>query len=276
MNQKTLKRSFSFAGVGVHTGERAHVIVNRGAENSGYVFIRSDKKSAPRITASYKNICETRGATMIAHQGFSVQTVEHVLAALWAGGIDNAEIIIHGPEVPILDGSAKFFAERIAHCGHEVQNALRIERVVNETIIVRHNKSLAVISPSSSTQFICHGFIGNKLQSAHFMWNNARFLSRIAPARTFVEIGHIAPMRELGLLKGADEHCGILLSNGIAQNTEFTMHNECIHHKLLDAIGDFSLLGINLLAKIELYQTSHSFHRYVLDKLSQILSRALP
>lgn len=268
MKQRTIKRPIFCTGIGVHTGMRARVVVSASDENSGLVFFRNIDGKLHEIKACVNNISETRGATVLRSKMATVQTVEHLLAALVGCGIDNARIDIDGPELPIFDGSAQFFVQEIRKAGIKQQQTRRQFISVNKIMTFRLGKAIAVLTPSDTTFFSCWLTVGNKSQFASFSLPHDRFSSEIAPARTFVEKNAVVQMKKIGLLRGADLANGILLNNGIPENTSFRLRNECARHKLLDAIGDFSLLGKHLLAKIELFNTSHTFHHFILKHIS--------
>jgi UDP-3-O-acyl N-acetylglucosamine deacetylase len=258
--QTTIKKSISFVGKGVHTGSSCQVTVNPAPNNTGFCFIRLDLPKKPVVFATAKNIFSTQGATAIGDKNVQVKTTEHLLAALWGSGINNAFIEMNAAEIPIFDGSALIFARGIQKTG--IQKLTEPQAIFKITKPLRFcwQNSLALFTPHPRLSITSHSCIGSRIQHAHINFTPERFMRDIAPARTFIEKSALIPMQEIGLLQGANLGCGILLKHGVPVNTNFRMPNECARHKILDFIGDFALLGMQLQGKIELFNNNHSFH----------------
>lgn len=192
------------------------------------------------------------------HNGVSVQTVEHLLAALTGLGFHNAHIEVTGPEIPIFDGSALPWLKILRSAGFQSGLVSPRAFVLKSPIIFQHQNSLAYLLPANEMSIACHVLT---------QFACATRIEEVAAARTYVQKQALESMRQKGLLKGARLDSGILLEGSKPLNTEFRMRNECAKHKILDAMGDFALLGGAILARIELWNNSHDFHRRLLDKL---------
>lgn len=258
-SQKTLKRPVFLEGIGVHTGEFCQVTVEPAPPDTGIRF----QSGVVLIDAAVGNICGTQGATTLSNQGSSIQTVEHLLAALIGLNYDNALIRVKGPEIPILDGSALPWVRLLQTAGVRNYECPRNYWALNKSVNFQDGDSLAFLEPAKKTTWR----VSLMSEMAYWAGGIQNFITEIAPARTFVQMAALNPMREKGLLKGAHEGCGVLLEGENPVNTSWRLPAERARHKLLDAIGDFALLGAPLLADIHIVNGSHSFHRKLLETL---------
>jgi UDP-3-O-[3-hydroxymyristoyl] N-acetylglucosamine deacetylase len=192
-----------------------------------------------------------------------VRTVEHLLAALVSLGIDNADIEVTGPEMPLLDGSAQPWATAIAAAGQQQQGAERAEIVVTEPLWVRDQDAFVVAMPAAATR-LTYGIdfevapIGNQWHS----WapDTGTFVTEIAPARTFGLAHQIEYLRSQGLIKGGSLENALVCDRDAWVNPPLRFENEPVRHKLLDLLGDLSLLGTLPRAHIMAYKASHNLH----------------
>ena len=270
-HQQTLSDSFEKTGIGLHSGQTVNVRVKPAPENTGRVFIRTDCPQSSPIAATIQSVHTTLLSTELGNGDVSVRTVEHLLAALMAAGIDNAAIEIDGPEVPLLDGSAKEWGEAIAQTGLQAQAAVRSTPMISAPLWCYQGDAFVAALPANELRF-SYGIdfpvsaIGNQWHS----WSPQQesFLDTIAPARTFTLAHQIDHLRQQGLIKGGS------LGNAIvcdAQkgwiNPPLRFLNEPGRHKLLDLVGDLSLLGVLPSAHFLAYKASHALHTEFARKL---------
>ena len=273
--QHTLKEPIEFEGIGLHTGESSKLIVEPAEANSGYVFVRTDLEGHPEIPALACNVVETRRGTTLGQGDATVHTTEHVLAALYASGIDNAVLKIDGPEVPILDGSAMPFVQEIDQVGSLNQDApRRFFKVRNNISNKDENGSEMLLVPLDRDGFkvtVMVDYNSPILGTQHARLEDlSKFGQDIAACRTFVFLKEVASLAEQGLIKGGDVDNAVVLAereyspeelNGIAKAvgrkelnepartpgvlnpSDLRFNNEPARHKLLDIIGDLALTG---------------------------------
>ncbi|MEM9214602.1 MAG: UDP-3-O-acyl-N-acetylglucosamine deacetylase [Cyanobacteria bacterium P01_F01_bin.150] len=263
--QQTLSGNFTQKGVGLHSGESVQVWVRPAPVNTGRVFVRTDCPEAGSIPATVQFVQKTLLSTKLGKDNVSVRTVEHLLAALAAAGVDNAVIEINGPEVPLLDGSAQEWSEAIAHVGLHPQESSRtsISSVVKPLWCYEGDAFVAAL-PAPELRFSCGidfpiPAIGNQWHS----WSptNESFEETIAPARTFTLAHLIEPLRQQGLIKGGSlENALVCDAQKGWVNPPLRFDNEPARHKLLDLVGDLSLIGAFPCAHILAYKASHALH----------------
>ncbi|MEL6675168.1 MAG: UDP-3-O-acyl-N-acetylglucosamine deacetylase, partial [Bacteroidota bacterium] len=204
--QYTLQAAVSFSGRGLHTGEHAQLEIFPAADNHGFQFQRTDLKDKPVIPAHLDGVTGTARGTSLSYQGVEIHTVEHILAALVSLGIDNALIGVSGPEIPILDGSAREFVQQLQAVGRQAQQAEKTFAQVQEGLEFHDPQKDATyrISPADSFSIDTHIDFGNKSlgrQSAHLA-SLQSFPEEIAPARTFCFFHEIEHLRAANLIKG--------------------------------------------------------------------------
>lgn len=270
-NQHTLAASFTKAGVGLHSGQWVQVKVRPAPEQAGRVFVRTDCPHSAAIPATVQAVQTTLLSTELGNGDVSVCTVEHLLAALGAAGVDNAVIEIDGPEVPLLDGSAKEWAEAIAQVGLHPQSTIRSCIPISEPLWCYHGDAFVAALPASELR-LSYGIdfpvpaIGNQWHS----WSpsQASFVDTIAPARTFALAHQIDQLRQQGLIKGGSLENAIVCDAKTGWlNPPLRFPNEPARHKLLDLVGDLSLLAVLPCAHILAYKASHALHTEFARKL---------
>ena len=270
--QKTLNGSFSLFGKGLHTGLSLTVTFNPAPENYGYKIQRIDLPGEPIIDAVAENVTETTRGTVLTKGEARVSTVEHAMAALFALGIDNCLMQVNGPEFPILDGSAKLYVENIERIGLKEQNAEKDVFVIKSKIEIKDENtgSSIIILPDEnfSLNVLVHydsDILFNQYATLEDMEN---FKDEIASSRTFVFVRELEPLLNLGLIKGGDLDNAIVIYEremaqdkydkladvlgiprmdakklGYLNHKPLVWNNEPARHKLLDVIGDMSLIG---------------------------------
>ena len=262
-SQQTIAKPVTQSGIGLHSGVEVQVHITPAPPNTGRVFRRSDLPEQPEIPARVKAVGQTMLSTELGRGTATVRTVEHLLAALVGLGIDNAYIEVAGPEMPLLDGSAQLWVEAIATAGIQSQAAERSEIVVTEPIWVRDQDAFVVAMPAADTR-LTYGIdfevepIGNQWYS--WSLNASTFATEIAPARTFGLAHQIEYLRSQGLIKGGSLDNALVCDRDRWVNPPLRFENEPVRHKLLDLLGDVSLLGTLPQAHIMAYKASHHLH----------------
>jgi len=281
--QHTLQEAFTRSGIGLHTGLPVQVRVMPAQPGRGRYFVRVDLPDAPEISASPEVVSQTALSTELAQGEASVRTVEHLLAALAGMGVDNARIELDGPEIPLLDGSAREWVEAIAQAGTAVQPEPRPIHCVQEPVWVREGDAFVAALPASEIRFTygidfdlpaignqwhswspTHAEINASKESSHSV---ASFAEEIAPARTFGLLHQIDYLREKGLIKGGSLENALVCGQDGWVNPPLRFANEPARHKLLDLVGDLSLLGVFPMAHFLAYKASHSLHTQLMRSL---------
>ncbi|MEN9242324.1 MAG: UDP-3-O-acyl-N-acetylglucosamine deacetylase, partial [Thermostichus sp. DG02_3_bins_51] len=241
--------------------------------DSGRVFVRLDQAGSPPIPARLGSLAPAHLSTLLQHpegvQGSQVQTVEHLLAALYTLGIDNCRIEVEGPELPILDGSALPFVEAIAQAGILAQDQPVLLGVIQEPVTVWAGESFVSAIPHPVARFtygidFANSPIGQQWLS--WMASAADFVETLAPARTFTRQQDVEPARQQGLIQG-----GSLENAIVCTETEWLgplrYPDEPVRHKLIDLLGDLSLLGCRLQGHIIAYKAGHTLHHRLSQQL---------
>lgn len=276
--QQTLADAVERQGVSLHTGEMTRVRLVPATRDQGRCFVRTDLPGQPVIPAHPGAVHQTQLSTELAQGEATVRTVEHLLAALTGMGIDNVRIEVEGPEMPLLDGSARDWVEAILAAGMVVQDAPRYALQLPAPVWIMEGDAFVAALPTLEPRFT-YGIdfpvpaIGNQWQS--WSWHTERgapFAAEIAPARTFTLAHHIEFLRSQGLIKGGSLDNALVCGEEGWLNPPLRFANEPARHKLLDLIGDISLLEAMPLAHILAYKASHRLH----VQLAQTLQSALP
>lgn len=247
--QNTLKKPFSFSGISLHLGRWVNVKVRPAFENYGVQFLRTDiKNKNPRIRAVYNAVSDTNFSTKIRNNdGTYVQTIEHLMAALAGTGIHNALIEIDGPELPILDGSSREFVKLILSSGKRALKAPVNGFKVTKEIIVRDGVAWAKFLPADSLSIdfsIDYSDTVIGCQNLRLSMKNGSFVRELCDSRTFCRESEISSLKSRGLAKGGNLENAIVLEPTKIQNVDgLRRTDECVRHKMLDAMGDLSLAG---------------------------------
>ena len=258
----TLASEVSRKGIGLFSGEEAEIRFLPAPEGHGIVFQRTDLIDQPLLQSQLKNVQGTPRCTILGSQGVSVQTVEHVLAALAACGIDNLLIQVSGPEVPIFDGSSRVFVEMIEEAGLSALNDSVPVYGISKPIYwsVGDVHIVAIPSDEYRISYTLH-YPHSKLLKAQFFSvqvNADTFKKDVAPCRTFSLYEEIIPFIEKGLLKGGSLENAVIIKNDEVMNPEgLRFPDEMVRHKIVDMIGDLSLIGCPFLAHIIAIRSGH-------------------
>jgi UDP-3-O-[3-hydroxymyristoyl] N-acetylglucosamine deacetylase len=272
--QQTLASRFERSGVGLHSGLSTQVKVLPADAGEGRYFVRTDLSGQPIIPARIEAVRHTLLSTELATDAASVRTVEHLLAALAGMGIDNARIEIDGTEVPLLDGSAQEWVKAIGAVGLLAQAAERPQYQLTEPIWVRHEDAFVAALPAPELRF-SYGidFESAAIGNQWFSWSPAQdsFAEAIAPARTFGLAHQIEQLQQQGLIKGGSLENALVCDQTGWINPPLRFSNEPVRHKLLDLVGDLSLLGTLPPMHVLAYKASHHLHTQLTQHLAQVL-----
>lgn len=310
IKQKTILNEVTLSGVGLHTGVEVSMNLKPARENAGIFFKRIDLEGQPIVEADVKNVVDTSRGTVIEKDGARVGTIEHTLAAITALGIDNIQIDIDGPEAPILDGSSKLIVEGIGLDNFKEQDAEREFFEVREKIVFKDAESGAELVALPDDDFSLDVMISFKspvLDNQFARLDSLKnFEKEIAPCRTFVFLHELEFLLNNNLVKGGDidnaivimdrdvtqeeldriadlfhhEHIKLNGSKGILNNLELHFSNEPARHKLLDVIGDLTLLGRPIKGKIIANRPGHSantqFAKLLQKEMNKQFSKTAP
>jgi UDP-3-O-[3-hydroxymyristoyl] N-acetylglucosamine deacetylase len=269
--QRTLAKEVKITGIGIHSGKKVTLKLCPASANTGIIFKRTDIPNAKSIQALAANVGPTRNNTTLGDGEDAIHTVEHLLSAFYGFGIDNAYIEIDGPEVPIMDGSSASFVFILKETGIENLNQTKKFMVIVEPVKVEHNDTWAMIEPSQnliidSTIVFAHPAINKQQQVFEFSCEN--FINEISRARTFGMLKDLDMYRRMGLGKGASLNNTIAVDDYTVVNPEgLRFANEFVRHKILDTIGDVSLLGHSLAGKITTFKSGHYLHNVLCRKV---------
>ncbi len=270
MRQLTLKKKVEGLGIGLHKGEPIHFSLSPLDTNAGIIFYRSDTNTY--IEATPSNVIDTQMATVIGQEGESISTIEHLLSAIYAYGIDNVLIKIDSPEAPVLDGSSASFCMMFNESGLMEQEASKKMMILKKEVEVREGDKYVKISPSANSAFTFsidfnHPSIG--FQKFHLDFNKENYLEQISRARTFGFLKDFQMLRNRNLALGASLDNAVVLDEKKVINSDgLRFSNEFVRHKILDAIGDLTLLEMPYLGHYEAHAGSHDLnHKLTLEIL---------
>jgi UDP-3-O-[3-hydroxymyristoyl] N-acetylglucosamine deacetylase len=272
--QQTIATPLSISGIGLHSGEQVSVTISPAPINAGCYFLCNGVK-IPAVIAGVKS---SQLSTELRSGEAGVRTVEHLLSALMGMGVSNAMIELDRPELPILDGSALPWVEAIAKVGIQLQMDGDRFLPLTQTLTVSKGDSFVTAIPADTLRFT-YGidFPSRAIGEQWFSWSPnmdkfaAEFAQEIAPARTFTLAVYIDQMRAAGLIKGGSLDNAIVCDGDRWLNPPLRFENEPCRHKLLDLIGDLSLLGFLPRAHILAYKASHNLH----TELAALIAQAI-
>ncbi|WP_035645037.1 MULTISPECIES: bifunctional UDP-3-O-[3-hydroxymyristoyl] N-acetylglucosamine deacetylase/3-hydroxyacyl-ACP dehydratase [unclassified Flavobacterium] len=300
VKQKTIKNEISLTGVGLHTGKEVTMTFKPAPINNGFTFVRVDLQGQPIIEADANYVVNTQRGTNLEKLGVKIQTPEHVLAAVVGCDLDNIIIELDASELPIMDGSSKYFVEAIEKAGIEEQDAQRNVYVVKEVISFTDEAtgSEILVMPSDDYQVTTMVDFGTKVLGTQnaTLKSIADFKTEIASSRTFSFLHELESLLEHGLIKGGDLNNAIVYvdkeisestmenlkkafgkdeisvkPNGVLDNLTLHYPNEAARHKLLDVIGDLSLIGVRIQGKIIANKPGHFVNTQFAKKLAKII-----
>ena len=300
IRQKTIENKISLKGVGLHTGKEVTITFCPAPVNNGFSFKRVDLEGSPVIAADANYVTNTQRGTCLERNGVTIQTSEHVLAALVGLDVDNAILELNAAEPPIMDGSSKFFVEAIEKAGIVEQDDFREEYVVTDVVSYTDEESGSeiIVMPSKEYQVTTMVDFGTKVLGTQNATLNrmSDFKEDISDSRTFSFLHELEMLLEHGLIKGGDLNNAIVYvdkelspetmeklkvafnkesiaikPNGILDNLTLHHPNEAARHKLLDVIGDLALVGTRIRGKVIANKPGHYINTQFAKKLSKII-----
>ena len=271
INQKTLVSPVKFSGIGLHSGQKSEITINPAKENEGIIFKRIDLKENNIIEANFKNVSSAKLCTTLENKhGAKVSTVEHLLAALYITGIDNAFVEINCEEVPIMDGSSKDFLTVLSETNLINQTKKRkYLKISNKIELVDGEKKIS-IEPHNSLEVDFqlkyeNKIIGKQKNIIDFQKDD---LKDVSSSRTFCLFEDIEKIKKNGLAKGGSlENAVVVDKDKILNNGGLRNDKEFVNHKILDLSGDFMLSGHRILGKVICYQGGHELTNLFLRKI---------
>jgi UDP-3-O-[3-hydroxymyristoyl] N-acetylglucosamine deacetylase/3-hydroxyacyl-[acyl-carrier-protein] dehydratase len=275
--QRTLQQSVELEGVGLFTGQRAHVRLRQAAPETGIVFNRLDLPGKPRIEVGPDSVHEGfRNVVLKSDQG-EVQTVEHVLSALYGMGLDNVEIDLTGPELPVGDGSSRVYVDLLQKAGAVDQSEPKKEFVIKEPVSVVDGAASLIALPSDEGLSIsCTIDYSNQIiGKQHYSLNltDRSYVEEIAPARTFCLRSEAEEILRKGLGTGATPQNTIVVDESNIVETQLRYRDEFVRHKILDLIGDLATLGTTLRGHVVAIKTGHRENIKLIRKLAEAETR---
>ena len=274
LNQKTITQSVNINGIGLHTGEEVKLVINPAEPNHGIIFKRTDIKENNYVIPNIFNVSNTNLCTTISNQfGVKVSTIEHLMAALYGLGIDNALIEINSQEVPILDGSAKIFVEKIKSVGIKItESPIKIIKIEKKVLFSEGPKFIS-IEPSKVSLDIdfeikySNSLIGNQRNSIKVYESD---LTDIYNSRTFCLYEDVEKLKQMNLGKGGSLENAIVVKDDKILNEEGLRNKkEFVNHKILDCIGDLYLSGYKIIGKVICSQGGHKLTNHLLRNVFQ-------
>ncbi|UFS68692.1 UDP-3-O-acyl-N-acetylglucosamine deacetylase [Geomonas sp. RF6] len=272
--QQTLKNKVTVSGIGLHTGKTITLTLRPAQPGTGIVFHRVDMSPAVSIEACAKNVVNTRLSTTIGKDGASVSTIEHLMAALYGCGIDNAHVDINGPEVPIMDGSAAPLVETIRNGGVEVSSKARRFLVIKKPVSVTIGDKRATVIPSRQYKISFdmqfeHPVVKSQFRTLTFTAES--FSDEIAGARTFGFLSEVEMLKAHGLaLGGSLDNAVVIGDDGVLNPEGLRYSDEFVRHKILDSVGDLYLCGHRLIGHVKALKSGHELnHKLVTELLSR-------
>ncbi|HWS70750.1 MAG TPA: UDP-3-O-acyl-N-acetylglucosamine deacetylase [Thermoanaerobaculia bacterium] len=275
VQRKTINATVSITGIGLHSGIYTKVELHPAGPGSGITFVRADLDGL-RIPALQASTTALDHATTVGKDDVSVGTVEHLLSSIMACGITDVDILIDGPEVPIVDGSALPFMHLIDAAGvRELDAEVPVLRITQPIELVEGDKSIRMV-PANRLILkykidFNHPSIGK--QSLHFDFHHDNFLKKIAPARTFGFMRDVEKLRAAGLARGGSvENCIVLDDQGVV-NGSLRFKDEFVRHKILDLLGDLALVGRPIVGEITAHRAGHAMHSRFVAKVLAVAAQ---
>ena len=302
MKQKTIQNEVSIEGVGLHYGQKTKLTIKPADANVGYVFKRIDLENQPTILAVAENVSDTKRSTTISQNGASVSTIEHLLATTYAFGIDNVIFEVNGPEIPILDGSARYFVELLKKAGTKEQDADLLIYDIKEKISYTDIEKDIEICVFPDKTYNINVLIDYNLKTASNQYATLNkiedFEQEISTARTFVFLSELEHLLNANLIKGGDLDNAIVIvdkektqeeynhlaklfgkqsvevqSSGVLNTIKLQFQNEPARHKLLDIIGDLALTGYRFNANITARRPGHLANVEIVKKIRAYIKK---
>jgi len=272
MKQTTIAKPVDLVGIGLHKGVPVSLRLEPLSAGRGIEFYRSDVNV--NIPLKPENVVDTQMATVIGKDGYFISTIEHMLSAVYAYGIDNLRVIVDADEIPVMDGSSASFCMLLDEAGLVELDAPKKILKIKKEVIVKEGDKYVKLSPSDDLNYdftikFNHPVIAK--QSFTLNFSKAEYKDKISKARTFGFLHEVQYLRSKGLALGGSLENAVVLDDKKVLNTEgLRFPDEFVRHKILDAIGDMSLLGLNFIGSYEAFAGSHDLnHKLTLALLKE-------
>jgi UDP-3-O-[3-hydroxymyristoyl] N-acetylglucosamine deacetylase len=268
--QRTVAEEVSCTGIGLHSGKKVKLTVKPAPPDSGIRFERVDISAHCSVKASFDNVIKTTMATTIGLNGYSVSTIEHLMAAFFGMGIDNALVEIDGEEVPIMDGSSAPFVFLLKNAGVTIQNSHKRFLLVKNSVKVKDGNRSVCLYPSNELKITYkidfdHPLIRDQAYEVSF--SQSTFIQQISRARTFGFLRDVQTLWNNGLAKGGSLDNAIVMDEfGVLNEDGLRHRNEFVRHKILDFIGDLAILGHVVIGHFVAERSGHSLNQELLKK----------
>jgi len=269
--QTTIGKSVELVGIGLHKGNPVRLRLEPLDAGSGIVFFRSDVNVTIPLTPDY--VIDTKMATVIGNEGHFISTIEHLLSAVYAYGIDNLRVIVDADEIPVMDGSSSSFCILLDEAGIVTQEKPKKVMRIKKEVSIKEGDKYVKLMPSNDLKYdftikFNHPVIAE--QQFIFDFSKEKYKNEISRARTFGFLHEVQYLRSKGLALGGSLENAVVLDDKKVLNPEgLRFTNEFVRHKVLDAIGDMALLGVNFIGNYEAFAGSHDLnHRLTLELLS--------
>ena len=269
--QQTLSKSAFFSGIGLHSGSLASIAIHPAPPNTGIIFVKQIDDQLASCPATIQYLVQTDHCTTLQSGDFQVQTVEHILSALAGLEIDNAYVEVQGNEIPAADGSATPFVEMLDNCAPIPQEESRSYIKIVQPIQVEDGQKSITVRPSALphiSYFI--DFPHPLIQQQHYQHSCTpqEFTKNIAAARTFAFRQEVEFLWSRGLgLGGSLNNTVVFSESGLVNEDDLRFQNECVRHKVLDLIGDLSLIGFPIIGHFEAKLTGHFLHTQLIQAI---------
>jgi UDP-3-O-[3-hydroxymyristoyl] N-acetylglucosamine deacetylase len=269
--QRTVRDNISCTGIGLHSGKKVRMTIKPAPPDSGIQFIRVDLSVPQVIKAHFENVIDTNLSTTIGVDGTRVSTVEHLMAAFFGLGIDNALVEIDGPEVPIMDGSAAPFIFLLKSAGIREQRRPKQFIIIKKPLRIQDGNRSISIKPSKELKIsfsidFPHPLI--KDQQYDFQFSDSNFVKEISKARTFGFLKDMKTLRDAGLAQGGSLDNAIVIDDYRILNEDGLRYSdEFVRHKILDFIGDMAIIGAPVIGHFSIERSGHSLNQALLKKL---------
>jgi len=276
VRQRSIRRTVSYSGIGLHTGTSSTIVLQPAPPGSGVIFVRDDLPGMPKVRARLPNVKSTSRGTSLVADGIEVRTVEHLMAALLGLGVSNVTVEMDNLELPAADGSSLPFVRLLEEAGVEEQAEWAAEIVLRKPAWVSEGDRHIIALPCDRTRidfFIVfeHPLIG--LQTKGYDIKSEVFVREIAPARTFGFLEEVEVLHSRGLAVGGSLDNSVVFSKeGVLNRDGLRFPDEPVRHKILDLIGDISLLGAIPRVHIVAIKSGHSLNLKLADRIAAHIS----
>jgi len=276
--QSTVASEIRVEGIGLHSGLPVSVTIQPAPENTGILFSSSLSGLERGVRAHYTNLQKTQNAITIGNESFNIQTIEHFMSAFYAFGISNAVLVVHGSEMPILDGSSKQIIEALQRVGIRTQGAIQESFRIPYPIWVEENSSYLIALPADDFRITYTIDFTSKssavgTQTAHYVLDRDTFTESIAPARTFGFYEEIESLKSNNLARGGSLDNALVFTKDELVNESLRFDNECVRHKMLDLIGDLALIGYRLSGHVVAHKAGHAMDLALARRIDTVKKR---